>query len=82
MGIVMKYCNGCNQHCKLGYTISLPNIAPCVGDVTYWEHDVYASGVRRVLFAKFSGTDTDKSRLKRLMVLRAKDIARYCEKQR
>lgn len=80
----MKRCNGCNKNCQLGCTITgnENHIAPRVGDITYWIYDIYASGVRRTLFTKFVGTDADKARLIALTIKRAKDIARYCEKQR
>jgi len=80
----MKRCNGCNRRCELGYSLSGRDtfIAPRVGDETFWEYDIYASGVRRVLFTKFVGTAPQKEKLKSLMRQRAKDIARYCAKQR
>jgi len=80
----MKHCNGCKRRCELGYSLSGRNtfIAPRVGDETFWEYDIYASGVRRVLFTKFVGTATQKEKLKLLMRQRAKDIARYCDRQR
>lgn len=80
----MKHCNGCKRRCELGYSLSGRDtfIAPRVGDETFWEYDIYASGVRRVLFTKFVGNATQKEKLKLLMRQRAKDIARYCAKQR
>ena len=79
----MKQCDGCAQRCELGYTIGsiTPVIAPRVGDVTYWTHDMYASGLRRDLHARFVGSATEKSRLQALMIVRAKDIARYCKER-
>lgn len=83
----MKICNGCNRKCEIGFEISecsngKSEIAPSVGGVIYWVYDIYSTGVRRTLFTKFVGTDADKARLIALTIKRAKDIARYCEKQR
>lgn len=79
---MVKYCDGCDCHCEFGYTISKTAglIAPRVGDVTYWEHDVYSSGVRLVLYSKYVGNSTAKARLKSLMICRAKVIAANCAK--
>lgn len=83
----MKNCNGCNKKCEIGYEIyespvGKSVIVPRVGIVSYWIHDIYSTGVCRDLFDDFVGTDMDKVRLKLLATRRAKDIARYCEKQR
>lgn len=80
----MKRCNGCSERCELGYTVTdrTQQIAPRVGDVTYWIYDVYASGVQRTLFTSFVGTKADKAKLISLAIKRAKDIARYCREHR
>ncbi len=80
----MKRCGGCEKHCELGYTITSINhhIAPSVGGVAYWVYDIYSSGVRRRLFQNYVGSDAEKAHLKLLMLRYAKDIARYCEKQK
>lgn len=78
----MKRCSGCDKRCELGCTITMQYIAPRVGDVTYWIYDIYSSGVWRTLFEKYVGDTNNKAQLKLLATRRAKDIARYCEKQR
>lgn len=83
----MKICNGCNRKCEIGFEISecsngKSEIAPSVGGVIYWVYDIYSTGVHRKLFHGFVGTEREKARLKLLAAKQAKDIARYCEKQR
>ena len=79
---MVNRCDGCSCRCELGYTISETSclIAPRVGDVTYWEHDVYSVGARLVLYTKFVGSRVEKARLKSLAINRAKLIAANCAK--